>query len=90
MIAKTNSWDLRDPVSNLVLVSCDSVSMELFPHPLNEVIELDDKWFFSMYAQNSAYNFKKFIESLKCNHSLQICEHSYSVTSLGLSSSDIF
>lgn len=41
VIAKTNSWDSRDPVSNLVLVSCDSISIELFPHSLNGMIELD-------------------------------------------------
>lgn len=35
-ITQTNNWDSRDPVSNLGLVSGDSVSTELFPHPLQK------------------------------------------------------
>lgn len=72
MIAKTvGTWDA---ISNLVLVSCDPVSMEPFPHPVNEMIELD-LWLLGMYTCNFAYNFKKFMESLKNNNDVQTCGH---------------
>lgn len=74
VIAKSNSWDSRDAISNLGLVSCGSISMELFPHLLNETIELDQR-FLGMYTCNFTCNFKKFMESLRYNNDLQICGH---------------
>lgn len=64
MITRTISWYGRDPTSNVVQMICDSLSMELFPYLLNEMIDLH-QWFLCTYKQNLAYNFKKFIESLK-------------------------
>ena len=48
--------------------------MELFPHPVYEMIELD-QWLLGMYTCNFAYNFKKFMESLKNNNDVQTCGH---------------